>query len=97
MFKQLWLGSFLGLFLIAGAASAEVIVQIAPPAAIVEVRPTPPSRRYVWIAGYHRWDGGRYVWVPGSWALPPRPHARWVPHRWVRRHDHWVLVEGHWR
>jgi len=29
--------------------------------------------------------------------MPPRPHARWVAHRWVHRHGGYVMVEGHWR
>jgi hypothetical protein len=47
--------------------------------------------------GYHRWDGGRYLWVPGRWERPPREHAIWVQHHWVHRHGGWVLEEGHWR
>ena len=79
------------------AGAAEVIVRVAPPAAIVETRPVAPGAGYVWIGGYHRWDGAAYAWVPGRWELPPRPRARWVAHRWVRRGGGWVLVEGHWR
>jgi threonine aldolase len=47
---------------------------------------------FVWVGGYHRWDGGRYVWVPGHYDRPPRPHAVWVQHHWVHRHGGWVLV-----
>jgi hypothetical protein len=79
------------------AADAEVVVRIAPPAAIVETRGVAPGPGYFWTAGYHRWDGNAYVWVPGTWVLPPRPGARWVAHRWVRRHGGWVFVEGRWR
>ena len=79
------------------AGAAEVIVRVAPPAAIVETRPVAPGAGYVWIGGYHRWDGAAYAWVPGRWVLPPRPRARWVAHRWVRRGGGWVFVEGHWR
>jgi hypothetical protein len=79
------------------AAAAEVIVRIAPPAAIVETRGVAPGPGYFWIGGYHRWDGNAYVWVPGHWDRPPRPGVRWVAHRWVRRGGGWVFVEGHWR
>jgi hypothetical protein len=78
-------------------ASAEVVVRVAPPAAIVETRPAAPGAGYVWIDGYHQWNGTAYAWVPGRWETPPRPHARWVAHRWVHRHGGYVLVEGHWR
>ncbi len=57
----------------------------------MEHRVVRPSRRHVWIAGYHRWDGNAYVWVPGRWDLPPREHAVWVAPRWRHRHEGWVL------
>ena len=79
------------------AAAAEIVVRIAPPHDVVERRVAAPSRGHVWIAGYHRWDGNAYVWVPGRWELPPRPHAHWVRHRWVHRRGSYVFVEGHWR
>ena len=79
------------------ADAAEVFVRIAPPAAVVETRGPAPGPRYIWIAGYHRWNGAAYVWVPGRWELPPRGHAHWVAHHWVRRRGGWVFVEGHWR
>ena len=97
MLKKLLLGSAFGVLLGAGTMCAEVIVRVAPPAAIVETRPAAPGAGYVWIGGYHKYENNAYVWVPGRWELPPRPHARWVAHRWVRRHGGWVLVEGHWR
>lgn len=77
--------------------AAEVVVRIAPPHIVVENRGRPPGRNYVWISGYHRWDGNAYAWTPGRWEQPPRAHAHWVAHRWVHRHGGYVLVEGHWR
>jgi hypothetical protein len=97
MFKKLLIGSAFGLLLSAGTVCAEVIVRVAPPAAIVETRPAAPGPRHVWIAGYHNWDGHAYVWVPGRWELPPAGRRRWVAHHWVRKGDHWVLIEGRWR
>lgn len=79
------------------AMAGEVVVNIRPPAAIVETRGPAPGPGFVWIAGYHRWDGRAYAWVPGRWERPPRPHAVWVAHRWVKRGHGWVLIEGHWR
>jgi len=97
MFRKMLMGSAFGLLLTMGAMGADVVIRVAPPAPIVERRPVAPGPRYVWIGGYHRWDGRAYVWVPGRWELPPRAHARWVAHHWVHRHGGWVLVEGHWR
>jgi hypothetical protein len=82
---------------IGSAEAAEVFVRERPPAVVVERRGVAPSRRHVWIGGYHRWDGRAYVWEHGRWELPPRPHAVWVAPRWQHRHGGWVFVEGHWR
>ena len=95
--KKLLIGSALGFLLTTGVVFAEVVVTVRPPAAIVETRPVAPGAGYVWVPGYHRWDGRAYVWAPGAWQRPPRPHARWVAHHWVHRHGGWVMVEGRWR
>ena len=79
-------------------AGARVYVRVGPPAPIAEVRVVAPSRRHVWIAGYHRWDGNAYVWAPGRWELPPANHTAWVAGHWVHQSGHgWYWVEGHWR
>lgn len=95
--KKIALAALLAFVLLPAASNAQVYVRIGPPAPIVEHYGPPPHPGYVWVAGYHRWDGARYVWVPGYYAAPPRPHAVWVAHHWVHRHGGWVLVEGHWR
>ncbi len=97
MLKKIMLSSACGLLLAAGAMYADVVVRVRPPVAIRETRPVRPGPNYVWIGGYHRWDGNAYAWVPGRWEVAPHPHAVWVQHRWVHRHGGWVLVEGHWR
>jgi hypothetical protein len=78
-------------------AAVRVYVNVAPPPLIVETRPPAPGPLYVWVGGYHRWDGRAYVWVPGRWVVPPRRHGRWVPGHWVRHRRGWFWVEGHWR
>lgn len=95
--NKLILTALLGIGLGVVSAQAEVVVKIRPPAAVVEQRTVAPSGRHVWIAGYHRWDGNAYAWVPGRWEEPPRAHAVWVRPRWVHRHGGWVFVEGRWR
>jgi len=81
----------------AASPDTEKLVHIRPPAPIAETRLARPDPDHVWLAGYQSWSGSAYVWVPGRWELPPRPHARWVAPHWLRRHGGWVLVEGHWR
>ncbi len=51
-------------------ADTRVYVRVGPPRAIVETRVVAPGPHHAWIAGYHRWDGAAYVWVPGRWELP---------------------------
>jgi hypothetical protein len=79
------------------APRGRLYVRVGPPAPIVEARVVAPGPGYVWVQGYHRWDGGRYVWVPGRWELPPRARAVWVPAHWQRDRRGWYFVEGHWR
>jgi hypothetical protein len=74
-----------------------VYVRLGPPAPIVEARVVAPGPGYVWVSGYHAWNGRAYAWVPGRWARPPRPRAVWVPAHWQRDRRGWFLVEGRWR
>jgi hypothetical protein len=79
------------------AAPSRLYVRVGPPAPIVETRLIAPAPGYVWVAGYHRWNGAGYVWVPGRWERPPRPRAVWVPGHWVQERRGWFFVEGRWR
>lgn len=88
---------FAGCLMAGGAMAADVVIRIAPPRPIVERRVPAPGPGYVWVNGFHRWDGRAYAWVPGRWEQPPRRHAKWVAHRYVKRGNGWVYQEGHWR
>ena len=94
--KKIAMALLLAVCLAPAATFAQVVVRIGPPARVVERRPPPPERGYVWIDGYQRWDGNRYAWNEGRWEQPPRHHAHWVAHHWVHRNGGWVLVDGHW-
>ena len=98
MRKRVYLLVF-GLLLATGLASArEVIIRVAPPPPVrVGVVGVAPRRGYVWVEGYHAYRGGRYAWVPGRWARPPRPRAVWIPPHYNRVPRGWVFVRGHWR
>ena len=74
-----------------------VYVPNRPPARVREVIAVRPGPNYVWVPGYHRWDGGAYVWVPGAWQSPPRARARWVEGRWRHERRGWYWVDGRWR
>lgn len=73
----------------------EVVVVEAPPAPRAEAPPRPRAG-YVWVDGYYRHDGRRYVWVPGHWERPPRTEARYVPGRWDRNDRGYIWIEGRW-
>lgn len=99
MRKQLLTAAIATVLGFATVAGAQVFVRIGPPPRHHEMIPPPPPehRDWAWHAGYNRWDGHRYVWVPGEYVAPPRPHARWVPGHWRNTPRGYVWVEGHWR
>ena len=78
-------------------AEAQVYVRVGPPRPLYERRPAPPVAGYAWRAGYHRWDGSRYIWTPGAYVAPPRPRAYWVQGRWVPGPRGYYWREGYWR
>jgi len=74
-----------------------VYVRTAPPPPVTETIVASPGPDFVWIRGYHRWDGDHYVWVGGRWERhPPGRHA-WVEGHWRHNHNGWYWQEGHWR
>jgi hypothetical protein len=72
------------------------VVRVRPPEPRMEVYGTPPNSDVVWRPGHWAYRGGDWVWVPGRWTRPPRPHAHWVPGYWEPRRGGWVWIEGHW-
>ncbi len=89
--------ALLGIALAIGSAHAQVYVRIGPPPPRREVIVERPGPRYVWVSGYHRWDGRQYVWAPGMWVLPPQPYyRRWVAGHWRHVHGGWMWMAGHW-
>jgi hypothetical protein len=95
--RKFLIASLFGFALSSGVIYADEVIRVRPPAAIVETRPAAPGPNYVWQPGYHRWDGGHYVWTPGVWAARPHPGAGWVAGHYAHRGGGWVFVEGHWR
>lgn len=74
-----------------------VYVRVRPPLPVPEVRVVAPGPEFVWIPGYHRWDGAAYVWVAGRWDRPPRPRAVWVEGHWRHARGGWYWTEGRWK
>ena len=97
---------FTRILLLAGAlcafglskSSAQEVTIRARLAEPVRVAPPPrPSHDHVWVEGEWVPGGGTYVYKPGYWVLPPRPHARWVRGHWRETPRGWVWKPGHWR
>jgi hypothetical protein len=76
------------------AAPQEALIETAPPAPIVEVRPAGPANG-VWIPGYWHWNGSRHSWVGGRWSAA-KAGMRWEPDHWVRSGNRYQLVHGRW-
>lgn len=74
---------------------AEIYVEQAPPAVIVETRTVSPGPSYVWIDGYWKWNKD-WKWVKGKWVIKPSPQAVWIAGSWEKKHHHWTWREGHW-
>ena len=96
--NKLWLIVLTGLMAISlmNCGPRVIYVRKAPPPVRVEVRPAKPFPTAVWISGYWRWNGTRYVWVAGRWVRPRRGYA-WVPGHWRHTRHGWRWVPGHWK
>jgi hypothetical protein len=68
----------------------------APPAPLVETRPPPPARNYVWISGWWWWGpGASWVWAPGYWG-PSYYGYSYVPGSWYWSSGYWWYGPGGW-
>jgi hypothetical protein len=72
-----------------------VAVPWAPPPMFAESISLQPSPDANWTGGYWVWRD-RWVWAPGYWATPPRPHYHWVPPYYEHRQDRVIFVDGFW-
>jgi hypothetical protein len=86
---------------VAVQAQAEVVVEGEPPALPppqTEAVPPSPGVEFVWIGGYHRYDGPsrHYVWVGGRYERRPHAGAQWKAAHWEPRGHQHVWVEGNW-
>ncbi|MGD0960084.1 MAG: hypothetical protein ABSB19_09775 [Methylomonas sp.] len=79
-------------------AGAQLVAPGPPPPLQQEVIIAAPSPAHVWIPGYWSWQN-RWIWIPGLWAIPPRPGAQWIGHRWVMHEDgnRYRMQHGEWR
>ena len=63
------------------------------------VHPPRPSANHIWVAEEWTTVGGKYVYAPGHWVLPPRRGAYWIKGYWQHRRRGgrgYFWVPGHW-
>jgi hypothetical protein len=77
-------------------AGESLIVDQAPPPAKMETRTLAPSVTHAWVPGYWYWSGQGWIWIGGTWIIPPHSGVVWVGPHWVQRGTIWVFVGGGW-
>jgi hypothetical protein len=70
-------------------------VEYPPPAPLIEQRPPPPARHYVWIDGYWSWGLSSWLWAPGYWCAPRYGYS-YVPGSWYWANNYWWYGPGGW-
>lgn len=74
-----------------------VYVRTPPPPLVTESITVSPGPTYIWVPGYHSWNGSSYVWIAGRWEARPSGRRAWVPGHWKHSRQGWYWVDGHWR
>lgn len=90
-----------GFFAFSAPAYSQVHIRVhlAPPALRIETIPARPQPTAVWTPGYYRFDTftQSYVWVPGSYQIPPARQLVWMRPRYIERMDGtYDYYRGHW-
>ncbi len=67
--RKIVLTALLTFTLLPALSFAQVYVKVAPPPPVVERYGAPPQAGFIWIPGYQRWNGTRYIWVAGHWVV----------------------------
>jgi hypothetical protein len=88
------------LTLIGGAqlltACSGYLVATGPPPMVNEVMVTSPSPRHVWMPGYYSYNRGNYVFVNGSYRIPPRGKTSYTQGNWRNTSKGYKRDKGHW-
>jgi hypothetical protein len=82
-----------------GNRGAEIRVPSEPPLPRFESAPVKSDAASVWVPGFWDWSEreATWHWVAGSWQVPPRPGAVWMPPSHVRQGSGWALTRGGWQ
>ena len=89
------------LALIAGSllltACTGYVVASGPPLPPGEIIVAAPSPSYMWVPGYYEYTGGTYIWIQGSYQMPPRGRTKYVQGEWVKTPKGYKHRKGHWK
>jgi len=77
-------------------ACSGYIVAEGPPPMVNEVIVVAPSPRHVWMPGYYSYDRGNYVFINGSYRVPPRGRTSYVQGNWQHTSKGYKRNKGHW-
>ena len=77
-------------------ACSGYIVATGPPPMVDEVYVVAPSPRHVWTPGYYSYNNGNYVFVNGSYHIPPRGRTTYVQGGWQKTAKGYKRQKGHW-
>jgi hypothetical protein len=75
----------------------QAVASAAPPEPRHEERGHAPHPGWVWVAGYWNRVNDRFIWVQGTWGVPPSGFSSWEPAHWIHDQRGWVLVRGRWK
>jgi len=75
-------------------ASAQIYIDVAPPAPRYEVVPAPRAG-FVWQPGYYEFRNHHHVWHNGYW-VKERRGMYWHPSRWEQENGRYVFRHGSW-
>jgi len=95
--KVLFLAGALSVFAATNSNAQGIYIRVRPAEPVRIAPPPAPSRAHIWVEGEWEVREGRYVYKPGYWILPPRPHARWIRGHWRHYRGGWAWIPGHWR
>jgi hypothetical protein len=76
------------------ALARNVIIEIAPPDARVEVVPV-QRHGYTWAPGYWGWQRNQHVWVKGH-PIRARSGYAWTSDRWNQVNGRYQFQPGRW-
>jgi hypothetical protein len=78
-------------------ACSGYFVATAPPPYPVEVIVAAPSPQYVWVPGYYSYSGSTYVFIQGSYQIPPRGRTTYITGQWKQTPKGYKRGRGHWK